>query len=299
MDPTSFHSITTGRQVAPEPAGAPSSSRERQLPQSEGRSGPSTLQPSEAMTSAPVAMPSMAELNMILKTLQTLVPEFPKLDPGDPGTRARRFQQWLLHITQALEPAGYHVTSWWAWCRESAEKAHRELMSRPMDQRENILPREAVPMYFVQVESWLRPRILACPPKSQREWVDLRAQQGVVDPSNVLLFYAYKFFSPGSPDERDSLMKRVLNPAVCTHAGSAQIEHIRWRSDVRRLAELGCYPPDLMLSYRALESIFGSVFDRAEPQLNMRWIQLKNKPHGYVWRVARVGEPHGSPGPES
>eukprot|EP00959_Pyramimonas_sp_CCMP1952_P048358 1009438-Pyramimonas_sp.AAC.1 len=66
------------------------------------------FQPGSAAPSASVAGPSMAELNMILKSLQTLVPELPKLEPGDPGTRARRFQQWLLQVTQALEPAGYH-----------------------------------------------------------------------------------------------------------------------------------------------------------------------------------------------
>eukprot|EP00959_Pyramimonas_sp_CCMP1952_P384509 8058388-Pyramimonas_sp.AAC.1 len=31
-----------------------------------------------------------------------------------------------------------------------------------------------------------------------------------------------------------------------------------------------------MISYRALVSIFGAVFDKAEPQLHMRWISLKN-----------------------
>ena len=31
------------------------------------------------------------------------------------------------------------------------------------------------------------------------------------------------------------------------------------------------------MSYRALESIFGIVFDKAEPQLHMLWIQLKNR----------------------
>eukprot|EP00959_Pyramimonas_sp_CCMP1952_P368174 7712339-Pyramimonas_sp.AAC.1 len=57
---------------------------------------------------------------------------------------------------------------------------------------------------------------------------------------------------------------------------------MRWRTDVQRLKALGCMPPDLMMSYRALESIFGAVFDKAEPQLHMRWISLKN----------RLGLPH-------
>ena len=57
---------------------------------------------------------------------------------------------------------------------------------------------------------------------------------------------------------------------------------MRWRTDVQRLNGLGCMPPDLMVSYRALESIFSNVFDKAEPQLHLRWIMLKN----------RVGLPH-------
>ena len=46
---------------------------------------------------------------------------------------------------------------------------------------------------------------------------------------------------------------------------------------MRRLHSLKCMPPDLFMSYRAMESIFSNVFDHAEPQLNMRWVQLKNK----------------------
>ena len=67
----------------------------------------------------------MAELSMVLKTLQSLVPELPKLEPGDSATRARRFQQWLLRVGQAIQPAGVHVITWWNWCVQSAEEAHR------------------------------------------------------------------------------------------------------------------------------------------------------------------------------
>lgn len=241
-----------------------------------------TLQPRTATSPASMDPPSMAELNLILKTVQTLVPEFPKLEPGDPGTRARRLQQWLLQISQALEPAGPHVTSWWNWVCTSAQTTHNVFVTKPLDQREHIFPHDVIPPQFAQVESWMRPRILACLPKSQRDWVDLRAQTGVVDQSNVLVFYLYKLFVPRSPGEKDNLLKRVLNPPVCTHASSAQIELMRWSADVRRLIALGCLPPDLSMSYRALESIFSVVFDKNEPQLHLRWIQPKN----------RLGLPH-------
>ena len=162
------------------------------------------------------------------------------------------------------------------------ENAHSIFLTRPLDQRERICPQEAVPAHHAQVESWMRPRILACLPKTQREWVDLRASAGVVDASNTLVYHLFKFFAPGSPGEKDSLLRKVFNPNVCTNLQAAQIELMRWRTDVQRLSALGCMPPDLTMSYRALESIFGIVFDKAEPQLNLRWIQLKN----------RLGLPH-------
>ena len=123
----------------------------------------------------------------------------------------------------------------------------------------------------------MRPRILACLPKIIRDLVDLRATAGAVESSHILLYYLFKSFAPGSPNEKDGLLRKVLNPNVCTQPQSAQLELMRWRSDVLRLKALGCMPLDMTLSYRALESFFGVVFDKAEPQLHMRWIQLKNQ----------------------
>ena len=54
-----------------------------------------------AKSGASGSAPTMAELNMVLETLQTLVPEFPKLEPGDP-----------IHscpTTSAVAPSGVAV----------------------------------------------------------------------------------------------------------------------------------------------------------------------------------------------
>ena len=98
--------------------------------------------------------PSMAELNLVLKTLP-LVGEFPKLELGDSATRARRLQQWLRQVTQSLEPTGHHVTSWWQWARNSAEAAHRVFLTTILDQREAMLPQEGVPPQHTVIESWM------------------------------------------------------------------------------------------------------------------------------------------------
>ena len=166
--------------------------------------------------------------------------------------------------------------SWWRWVRTSAETTHSIFLTKSFDQRESVLPTDSIPAHLAQVESWMRSRILACLLKIIRECVDLRATAGAVEPSHVLLYYLFKSFALGSPNEKDCLLRKVLNPNVCTQPQAARLELMRWRSDVLRLQALGCMPPDLTLSYRALESIFGVVFDQAEPQLHMRWIQLKN-----------------------
>ena len=60
------------------------------------------------------------------------------------------------------------------------------------------------------------------------------------------------------------------------------MELIKWKEAIRRLAELNKAPPDLMLTYRAMESIFSVVIDKAEPQPHARWMPLKNefgRPH--------------------
>ena len=156
--------------------------------------------------------PSTAELNMIMKSLQTFVPEFPKLEPGDPASRARRLQQWLLQVSQSLEPAGHHVTAWWSWARTTAEDAHRIFLTKSVEQRESVQPQSGVPPRHTVVESWMRPRILASLPKNQRDWVDLRAQAGEVDSSSCLIFYPFKVFAPGSPNDKRRSPEESFEP---------------------------------------------------------------------------------------
>eukprot|EP00975_Prorocentrum_lima_P024473 5143198-Prorocentrum_lima.AAC.1 len=59
-----------------------------------------------ATSSAPTTSPTAAELNMILKVLQSLALDSPRWELGDPTTRARRFCTWLSQVSQAVEPAG-------------------------------------------------------------------------------------------------------------------------------------------------------------------------------------------------
>ena len=105
----------------------------------------------------------------------------------------------------------------------------------------------------------------------------MRARQGKIDETHIITYWVYKQFGPGSADEHIAINASILNPHVCSNPRSAQVELIEWKQAIRRLAELNKAPPDLMLTYRAMESIFSVVFDKAEPQLHARWISLKNE----------------------
>jgi hypothetical protein len=213
---------------------------------------------------------------MLMKSIQAFVPDFPKLELGDPATRATRLRSWRTTVTQAINPAGPHLIAWWEWCLREAEVAHKSFLKTPLHQRESILPGAPMPSAWLQMEAWVRPRILEAMPKDIREWVHTRALRGVVDPSHLLVFYLMKSFAPGGADEKVHLISSVLNPHVCSQPRAAQVELLRWKENIRRCAELGCSPPDLLLAYRAMESIFSAVFDKSEPQLNLRWVSLRN-----------------------
>ena len=150
--------------------------------------------------------------------------------------------------------------------------------------RESILPTASMPVPWAQLESWMRPKLLQVLTKDLREWVNMRARQNLVDPSHALVFYLMKYFAPGGAEEKVQLTNSILNPNVCSQPRAAQVELLKWKENLRRASELKCSPPDLILAQRALESIFSAVFEKAEPQLQHRWINMRNSlglPHIY------------------
>ena len=190
--PSGFGGTSTLRRVAPSlPTFGLGAGSDESLPVA--ASGMQLIPAGTVGSPAPAAAPSTQDLQMILKTMQSFVTELPKLEAGEPATRARKYQQWVLQVSQALAPTGAHVMGWWSWVQSSALEAHKEFVETPLDRREHAFPRLRVPPEHATVECWMRPRILACLPKPQRDWIELRAQAGTWDESNVLLFYALKF----------------------------------------------------------------------------------------------------------
>ena len=94
-------------------------------------------------------------------------------------------------------------------------------------------------------------------------------------PLTSLCFFVIKQCAPGNADEQIAVNANILNPHCCSNAKAAQIELLKWKENVRRLAELNKAPPDILLCYRGMESIFSAVFDKADQMLQQKWITLK------------------------
>ena len=140
-----------------------------------------------------------------MKAIAAFIGELPKLEFGDSATRASRLQTWLGAVSQAVQPAGPHLIKWWQWVQQEAERAHKLFLVTPVMSRESILPTASIPDPWLQLESWMRPKLLEVLTKDIRDWVNMRARQNVIDPSHVLVFYLMKSFSPGGAEEREQL----------------------------------------------------------------------------------------------
>ena len=67
-----------------------------------------------------------------------------------------------------------------------------------------------------------------------------------------------------------------MNPNVCSNAKSAPLELLKWNDKVLKYKALGGSPLDLLITFRAMNSIFNTVFENADAQLNLRWNNMCN-----------------------
>ena len=93
--------------------------------------------------------------------------------------------------------------------------------------REALVPTGVMPDAWEQIDAWMRPKLLEATPNHIREWVTDREKTGKVDASHTVLYYLFKTFTPGGPDEIAQLSAKILNPQVCSKAEAAQKELLR------------------------------------------------------------------------
>ena len=94
-----------------------------------------------------------------------------------------------------------------------------------------------MPGAWTQLDSWMRPKLFESIPSLIRDWITMRARQGYSDASHVIVLYVIKQFAPGNADEQIAVNANILNPHCCSQPRAAQLELLKWKENVRRLAE--------------------------------------------------------------
>ena len=113
---------------------------------------PPGLETSGVVETAPATL-NHADLSMLLKSIQTFVPQLPKLELGDILTRAQRFLSWKVAVDQALIPCGPHLQAWWRWVVDKSAMSYKLLLRASASEKQKVFPTAELPMQWIQLDS--------------------------------------------------------------------------------------------------------------------------------------------------
>ena len=220
---------------------------------------------------------SNSDLSMILKLLQQIVGEFPLITLRGMGDRPEDLRKWRYAVLTSLKAAGPQVEAWWKWSVSAADNAHKLYVQSPLMTRESITVAQRTSVKWQQLESWVRPKLIACLPDALKKLVTARGMQNIEDECQDVLYLLTKACMPGAADERSAVNTLLQNPTPCSKPESAQAEMQRWWQAGRRCRDLGMSSPDVTVLYTAFRSIFSNVFAVANSNLQLRWMNLENE----------------------
>ena len=139
------------------------------------------------------------------------------------------------------------------------------------------------PPRYLWLENFFKDKVmLAMPQRIQKEH---RGDERAGNPTSThgLLCQLLMVNNPGDISEKDDVIKKLINPNVCSNASAALAELRNWQAAARRAREIGLAVPDISILLRACVGIYKHVFESSSCNifLNARWIQTYNRidPH--------------------
>ena len=115
-----------------------------------------------------------------MKAIQSLVGEFATVELGGVAERPEALRKWRYATQTALESAGPHVTTWWNSCWQAAEEAHSLYMKAPVMSREGLRVEKRPSAKYAQIESWIKPRLVAAMPQGIKKQLTAHGVQGML-----------------------------------------------------------------------------------------------------------------------
>ena len=167
-------------------------------------------------TPSPEEPLTATELSFIMRAIQGLVGEFLTVELGGVADRPEALRKWRYATTTALESAGPQVTTWWHSCWEAAEDAHSVYMQAPVMNREGLKVVHRPSAKYAQIESWIKPRLIASMPQGIKRQLTARGVQGVRDEVCDILYLLQKSCYPGVAGEKQAFLKHLQTPQPCS-----------------------------------------------------------------------------------
>ena len=143
-----------------------------------------------------------------------------------------------------------------------AEIAHSVYLTAPIVQREGVAVGPRNPSKWVQLETWIKPRVVAAMPQHLKKQLQQRGVQGVRDEVQDILYQLMKTCHPGTPDEKQAVISQLQSPNACSRPDTALNELQRFWAAARRCHALKMQFPDVSILYTAMTSIFTAVLSR-------------------------------------
>ena len=228
------------------------------------------------------------ELNILMKFL-TSMPELPKIEVGDVGTRGEKLQLWLVNMKTQLKATRPCVVSWWEWSNDKADELYQHWLKAHPTERMHLKIECALPRRWETVEGLMKPKLLKTMPPKLEEEVKQERVYGMDDRVVDILYKLLKMMKPGSLEEQDHLLKRLTTPDPCSKPQTALKELFKWYAAVQRCQELHVTLPGVELLYRGARSIYGSIFDDNDDfSLRLRWTQHEQS-FGFPHRLTHEG----------
>ena len=135
---------------------------------------------------------SNSDLGMILKLLQQMVGEFPTIILRGMAERPEDMRKWRYAVLTSLKAAGPQVESWWKWCVSSADQTHKLYVQSPIMTRESITVGQRTPPKWLQLESWIRPKLISCLPDNLKKQLTARGMQDIEDECQDIVYLLTK-----------------------------------------------------------------------------------------------------------
>ena len=224
-----------------------------------------------------------SETSALLKqsTYLTELPKFTSLDGIQ--SKAERVRAWRREVERKIAALHPNFQEHWNWSWSVADAMYNHWLSLGASGRASLKVTGPIPPRYTWLENWFKDKVVNALPKQLQAEHRGDERSGVATSVHGLLCYLFMVNQPGGLTEKADVMKKLMEPNVCSQAAAALNELRNWKAAVRRASEVELALPDPGILFRSVVSIYRGVFEASTCNafLNNKWLTTYNRidPH--------------------